>query len=172
MPYGVFHAVFALTQLARLQRTWRGSNTWKQVKTTTTTSQYGDGTYTSNVKAARNATFRVVYAGETRTSANGANTATFSASRDSAVSWLRRKIGSDVVEPRPNRMFLKGKVRPGGRQTVQLMRKACKKCSWKQVGKQRTTRLGTFRFAIDAPRNGSWFYRARTPATKKHVVSF
>lgn len=150
-----------------LQRRWRGAEQWHELATATTTGEDGDGRYRFDVEALRNATFRVRYAGESRP--DGADTVTFGDSTARVTSWVRRDLRTRIDEPAPDRVVLAGRVRPGGRQTVQLVRKTCKQCAWTPSRQKPTDRTGRFRFRLGAPEHGSWYYRVQTPASPRFL---
>jgi hypothetical protein len=150
-----------------LQRRWRGAAHWHKLGTATTTGRDGDGRYAFDVVARRNATFRVRYAGESRD--DGADTVTFGGSVARVTSWVRRDLRTRVDEPAPDRLVLAGRARPGGRQSVQLLRKTCRHCTWTPSREKRTSRTGRFRFRLGAPEHGSWYYRVQTPASRRFL---
>lgn len=91
-----------------------------------------------------------------------------SSSATTARALPKREVKSKVVEPRRNKLVFKGNVNPGHENRgVYIQKKNCKgdKCSWYKFKKVQTDGEGRFKARIEAPRNGSWFWRAKV---KKH----
>jgi len=93
-----------------------------------------------------------------------------------------------IVEKDPNdisffKFRLKGKITqvdpvtlvetPYAKGKVKLMKKACKKCKWKQFGKFKTTSEGKFRTVIFAPkaRGQRWKWQVKVPASDRVGVT-
>ncbi len=151
-----------------LLRRWRGTTTWRKLGTAVTDST---GRYSFSQVARRNATYRVSYPGETRIV--GTNSYTFAPSTANATLFVARDLNARDIQPRPNHFYIKGNVNPGwGHKTVFLQRKTCRSCHWKGYAKQRTTSTGGYRFPVDFPRKGAWFYRVKVPATTPYIASF
>ncbi|HEX6517041.1 MAG TPA: hypothetical protein VF049_15855 [Nocardioidaceae bacterium] len=156
-----------------LSRQWRGSDAWRKIATTTTRLQDNVYVYTFKQTVTRNATYRVSYAGETRTSPDGLNTVTFAPSQASRKVWVGHKVTGRFVEPRPHHVFIKGTATPYAGKVVYLQRKTCKACRFKAYDKVRTSRTGVFRFPVDFPRTRtSWWYRVKVPASTRYAVTY
>lgn len=113
--------------------------------------------------AVKGAEYRVTFAGDE----------TYLPSSARVVVRVYRKVSARIVEPQPVVLFLKGKVDPSyAGEQVQLMRKKCAACAWKQIGSQAATKSSTYRFRLPLPRTGTHYFRVRVPADAAFLTSF
>ncbi len=153
-----------------LERAWKGQDEWTTLATTTT-SDTNTPVYEFDQEARRNATYRVVYDGETYT--EGLETVTYQPDTTSKVLRARRELHARQAEPRPGFYVIKGNVDPGwGRKPVQLERKTCSGCAWRTYDEVQTSSTGAYLFPVDFPPRGTWFYRVKVKATTEFVVSY
>jgi hypothetical protein len=87
----------------------------------------------------------------------------------------KHKVTSNVIEPKRNKLILKGKVSPNyGKKPVLIQKKNCdrKSCKWHKFAKVKTNRKGQFRSRITAPRNGRDYWRAKVAPSRRYAVSY
>jgi hypothetical protein len=83
-----------------------------------------------------------------------------------------RTITSQVTDVK-NRLVLRGDVDPGHEERIVVIQKrGCKSCSWFVFRKVRADDEGRFRVRIDAPRKGSWFWRAAVREYGGYAASY
>jgi hypothetical protein len=83
-----------------------------------------------------------------------------------------RTITSRVTDVK-NRLVLRGDVDPGHEERIVVIQKrGCKSCSWFVFRKVRADDEGRFRVRIDAPRKGSWFWRAAVREYGGYAASY
>lgn len=153
-----------------LLRQWAGADRWVSVGTTTT-NQDDTPTYTFRPTAKRNARWKVVYAGKDADPLQPLDYSVEPSATTKGQKVMRDLNARDVQ--RNGRIYLKGNVDPGwGGKVVYLQRKTCKRCTWKAFDKQRSTSTGGFRFHTPAPRDGSWYFRAKVPAAGSFTTSY
>jgi hypothetical protein len=151
-----------------LERRFPGK-AWRTIASTTSSSY--DGVYRfSGVSALRNATYRVHYAGETRTYDGVELTFSSSTSPLRAIK-VQRVFTLDSVRKNGGIVF-KGHVRPTYKgKVVQIQRRTCSSCAWKGWTKVRTNKRSRFAVSVAVPNRGTWDYRARTPKSTAFAVS-
>ncbi|MGZ4581618.1 MAG: hypothetical protein ACXVXG_13365 [Nocardioidaceae bacterium] len=151
-------------QTVRLERQGATEADFTTVDTGTTDDT---GAVTFLETAESNAQFRLVFDGGTDAAGDTLNAST-SVARSSKVA---RALNSTVTNDGP--VIFKGNVDPGyGNETMYLQRKTCKGCTWKAYAKQQTGANGSWRFRVAEPKNGTWYYRARTTADQDFVASY
>lgn len=113
--------------------------------------------------ARRNTQYRVTYAGDE----------TYGPSQDTVSVTVHRKVTANLVEPRHNVFYLKGRVVPSyaGRR-VALLRRTCSSCRWREYGAQRATSTSTYRFRLPLPRSGTFYFRAMVAKDAGFLKSF
>ena len=83
-----------------------------------------------------------------------------------------RTVSSRVTDVK-NRLTLRGDVDPGHEERlVTIQKRGCKSCSWFTYRKVRADGEGRFRVRIDAPRKGSWFWRAAVREYGGYAASY
>ena len=83
----------------------------------------------------------------------------------------RRAIFSEVVR-RDGRLYLRGDVESWSRRAVTIQRRGCDSCKWRRHDVVSTGRRGWFRDGINAPQQGSTFWRAKVRAADGYARSF
>ncbi len=83
----------------------------------------------------------------------------------------RRPIYSEVVT-RDGRLYLRGDVESWFRRDVTVQRRGCDACKWRRHDVVSTGRRGWFRSAINAPQQGSTYWRAKVRAADGYARSF
>lgn len=151
-----------------LQRRFPGRG-WATVGRTTSTSY--DGTFRfASVKAVQNASYRMVYAGETRTYDGTEVVLQPSTSPERGIRVARNfDLGS---VKRNGGIIFNGRVAPSYKgKIVQVVRRKCDRCRWVAYSKVRTNKRSRFSLWVAVPRRGSWDYRVRTAASKAFIAS-
>lgn len=144
-----------------------------EATTTETTLPNGEKhiMYTFDRVAYRTASFRVRYAGSSDSEAIGGSV---SDDGDAVPVPVRvhRQMPIRLSQPQPSRIYLSGTARPlYARQQVTVLRKTCSSCAWKAYARPLTDAYGRYRVRLYAPRSGSYYYLARTPASKGFALS-
>lgn len=113
--------------------------------------------------ARSNTQYRVTYAGDE----------TYGPSQDAVTVKVHRKVSANLVEPRHNVFFLKGRVTPSfaGRRVV-LMRRTCSYCRWRELSAQRATSTSTYRFRLPLPPRGTYYFKAMVAKDSLFLKSF
>ena len=83
----------------------------------------------------------------------------------------RRSIFSEVVR-RDGRLYLRGDVESWSRRDVTVQRRGCDSCTWRRYDVVSTGRRGWFKSAINAPQEGSTFWRAKVRAADGYARSY
>lgn len=84
-----------------------------------------------------------------------------------------RQIDARIVNVTDTQLQLRAHVKGDyNKKPTHLMKKNCKSCDWRQVNKKRTDASGHVRYNVGAPRTGRWYYKIRTPETKRFRASF
>lgn len=84
-----------------------------------------------------------------------------------------RAIDARIVTITDTQLQLRAHVKGDySRKITHLMKKNCKSCNFHQVNKKRTDATGHVRYNVGAPRTGRWYYKVRTPETKRFRTSF
>jgi hypothetical protein len=83
----------------------------------------------------------------------------------------RRAIFSEVVW-RDSRLYLRGDVESWFRRDVTVQRRGCDACKWRRYDVVSTGRRGWFRSVINAPQDGSTFWRAKVRAADGYARSY
>lgn len=147
---------FSADDTVKLFRTPRGGDR-KLVRTVRLDRSRGIVAF--RVKSRGNASYSLAYSG----ASNGGDTYR-SASVRRAIKGSRNPHGRGVL--RKGRAFYVGDVNPGwGNRRVTVQRKACQECGWKRFTRVRTNKAGRYAVHVGAPRKGSWWFRAKVPAT-------
>ncbi|MEJ7628303.1 MAG: hypothetical protein WKF54_01790 [Nocardioidaceae bacterium] len=55
---------------------------------------------------------------------------------------------------------------------IALMKKTCLSCTWQRIAIRRTTEFGRIFMPVQAPAQGRWYWRYRTPETAKFAVTY
>ena len=163
-------------QRVTLEQRLTSSAVWSVVAaatTTETTLPNGEKhiMYTFNRVANRTASFRVRYAGSSDSEAIGGSVSDDGAAVPVPVR-VRRQMPIRLLQPRPSRIYMSGAARPlYARQRVVVLRKTCSTCAWRGYARPLTDAYGRYRVRLYAPRRGSFYYVARTPASRGFVLS-
>ncbi len=84
-----------------------------------------------------------------------------------------REIDARIVNVTDTQLQLRAHVKGDyDRKITHLMKKNCAKCDFKQVAKKRTDSTGHVRYNVGAPRTGRWYYKVRTPETRRFRTSY
>ncbi|MGB0102160.1 MAG: hypothetical protein WBP61_17915 [Nocardioides sp.] len=124
---------------------------WKTIKKSTSAYLY------DSVKAAGNATYRVLYSGS----------GDYSPSTAGATSKVQRKI--EIKNAGTRKVILSGKVSPKYKGKVAIFKKNGKK--WKKFKTVRTNKKSKFRTPLPAPRKGKYFWNVKIGGSKKFAPS-
>lgn len=149
---------------------------WSVVATATTTeTTLANGEkhimYTFDRVAYRTASFRVRYAGSSDAGAIGGSVSDDGAAVPVPVR-VHRQMPIRLSQPQPSRIYMSGEARPlYARQRVTVLRKTCSTCAWRAYARPLTDASGHYRVRLYAPRRGSFYYLARTPASSGFVSS-
>ncbi|KQT93535.1 hypothetical protein ASG49_00525 [Marmoricola sp. Leaf446] len=149
---------------------------WTAVATATTTeTTMANGekhiVYTFDRVASRTSSFRVRYAGSADSQAIGSSVSDDGAAVPVLVR-VHRQMPIRLTQPRPSRIFMSGEARPlYARQRVDVLRKTCPTCAWKVYARPLTDGYGRYRVRLYAPRSGSYYFVARTPASQGFALS-
>jgi len=81
-------------------------------------------------------------------------------------------VKTRIVKKANGDLYFRTKVRNYPDRLTYLEKKTCKRCTWRQVAKKRTTKHSIVKYPVGAPRNGRWYWRIKTPATKRFYVSY
>jgi hypothetical protein len=156
-------------QTLTLQRLTEGSTTW----TTLATYQDSWGAYYfPDLRAERNATYRVVFTGGTQPSSDYSSTDTLNPSSAGMAIKVARKLGDHGIK-KGNRLYVAGKVSPSwANKVVYLQKKKCKSCAWRAYAKQRTTSRSGWKFRVYAPRHGTWYWRLYVAPSSGFIKSW
>ena len=119
---------------------------WKTIKTSDSAYLY------DSIKAVGNANYRVLYSGS----------GDYAPSSDGVSSKVQRKLAYRDVGGRT--VVLAGKVSPKFKGKVLLFKQQGKK--WKKFKTLRTSKKGTFRTPLPAPRSGRYYFRLEIPASR------
>lgn len=96
----------------------------------------------------------------------------FPAAAGEAEPLPERTITSRVTDKK-NVLTLRGAVDPGHEQRiVRIQKRACGSCGWFTYRKVRTDERARFAVRIDAPRKGSWFWRAKVREYGGYATSY
>lgn len=127
--------------------------------------------YTFDRVADRTASFRVRYAGSSDSEAIGGSISDDGAAVPVPVR-VHRQMPIRLSQPQPSRIYMSGEARPlYARQRVTVLRKTCSTCAWRAYARPLTDASGRYRVRLYAPRRGSFYYLARTPASSGFVLS-
>jgi hypothetical protein len=122
--------------------------------------------------ADRTASYRVRYAGSTDSDAI-AGSLSDDGKADPVRVRVHRKMPIRLLQPKPSRIDLAGSVTPlYGHQRVVVLRKTCKKCTWRKFASPMTDGKGHYRVRLSVPRTGSHYFIARAAASKKLALSY
>jgi hypothetical protein len=146
---------------------------WRRIASTKANSENGLYNF-FGTKALKNATYRVRYAGETRSyeTADGPMEVTFEPSvSPHRVIRVARAFNLSSAK-RNGSFYLNGRVLPEyRRKVVYVQRKVCQTCRWRAYTKVRTNKRARFSVRVATPASGSWYYRAKTPRHKNFIGS-
>lgn len=134
-----------------VQRQLAGQSSWTTVATSTSAYIY------ESVKAAGNATYRVVYSGS----------GDYAPSSDAVAAKIQRKIEYKNVGTR--KVMLAVKVSPKFRGAVAIFKQQGKK--WKKFKTVRTNSKGRFTTPLPAPRKGKYFWKMEIRSSKTFAKS-
>lgn len=87
----------------------------------------------------------------------------------------KRKVTAKIIEPRRNKLVLKGMVGGDyGNKPVLIQKRNCLRasCKWHQHAKVRTNKRGQYRSGVTAPRNGYDYWRAKVAKSGGYGVSY
>ena len=129
-----------------VQRQLAGQSSWTTVATSTSAYIY------DSIKAAGNATYRVIYSGS----------GDYAPSSDAVSAKVQRKLEYKNVGDR--KVVIAGKVSPKFRGVVKIFKQQGKK--WKTYKTVRTNSLGRFTTPLPAPRNGRFYWKMEIAASK------
>jgi len=88
-----------------------------------------------------------------------------------SIAAPRRTITSDVVWRR-GKLYLRGDVESYSNRVVAVQKRRCDSCRWRRHELTRTGKWGRFRSAINAPKQGSTFWRAKVAPSDGYARSF
>ncbi len=163
-------------QRVTLEQRASSSAAWSVVaEATTTETTLPNGEkhimYTFDRVAYRTASFRVRYAGSSDSEAIGGSVSDDGAAVPVPVR-VHRQMPIRLSQPRPSEIYMSGTARPlYARQRVAVLRKTCSTCAWRAYARPLTDANGRYRVRLYAPRSGSYYYLARTPASNGFALS-
>ena len=143
----------------KLYRRVDGSRRWVYLDSDVTSST-AYPTFGFRVRSKGNATYKVVFAGNPK---------------------LRRASGTTrvlVYRAMPARLEdgtgnFHGRVAPKwAHKRIYLEKRSCANCGWHKVRSGTTGHRGRFRFYVQAPSHGRWWWRTSTPATTRFIWSY
>ncbi|WP_182526600.1 hypothetical protein [Nocardioides dongkuii] len=134
-----------------LQRQLAGQSSWTTVATSSTAYMY------ESVKAAGNATYRVLYSGD----------ATYAASSAAIAVKVQRKIEIGGLTGR--KAGFKGKVKPKDKTKITVLKKQGKK--YKKFKALKSNKKGRFSMVLPAPRNGRFHWKIVFKGSRKFASS-
>lgn len=144
-----------------LKRRYLGTTAWRTLGTDEMSGFFP--AFDFSVTAARNAQYRVSFAGN----------ATYGPSSGSVVVKVARKVSATVTHPRRTVFFMSGRVAPSyPRKMVALMRKKCRSCAWRTYDRQATSPTSRYRFRLPVPNKGTHYFRVKVPSNASYVTSY
>lgn len=143
----------------RLYRKVSGTHSWNFLASRRT-SETSRPQFRFGVTSIANSTYKVVF---------GGNRA-YRGARNTTVVLVHRAL-SPRMEDRTGAFH--GRVTPRyPHRFVHLEKRACATCSWQRVRSNRTGDYGVWRFVVNAPASGRWWWRASTPASQRFIWSY
>lgn len=145
----------------RLFRKFDGSNRWKYLRSTRTTStRHPKFHFKANSVA--NASYKIVFR----------KTARLQRATGRTHLWVHRQFNS-AMRDGAGKAHFHGRMAPRYRhRVIYLEKRSCGTCGWKRVRSKDTTAHSRWRFRVGAPKNGRWWWRVSTPASTRYIRSF
>jgi 5-hydroxyisourate hydrolase-like protein (transthyretin family) len=150
----------SLPATVKLERRYKGSQTWEQIRTAATTQNATAPRFTFEVRTIANAVYRVKFEA----------TEDHLASTNSTAVSAYRTISSTI---KPRLLQMSGKVAPSyaGRR-VFIERKTCAACEYVRIRTTVVNAYSNYKVTLAAPNRGRWFFRLAVPASPQFVTSY
>ena len=150
----------SLAATVTLERRYKGSQSWEQIRTAATTQNSTAPRFTFEVRTNANAVYRVNFAGDENHLASSNSTAV------SAYRTISRTI-------KPRLLQMSGKVAPSyAGKRLFIERKTCAACEYVRIRSAVVNAASNYKVTIAAPNKGRWFFRLTVPASPEFVTSY
>jgi hypothetical protein len=93
-------------------------------------------------------------------------------SADAAQKPFRTFAYTHIVRTGDKGLSFQARVEHYPTSTIDLMKKTCKTCTWTQVTTATTSSNGKVALPIQAPVQGRWYWRYRTPASGAYAATY